>query len=307
MISFSQLEGKCSLTFSQSGPYWHLWTPENHPIIFPDKDAFIAGMNILAISSRLVPDASIITFQLMSNHLHITFAGSGDAALRLFLLFKRYLGRYLKGRGFVIDLSSFEAQTRELRTLNELRNVITYNNRNGYVVNPDTTPFSYPWGANVYYFNDLARAQYRESRTYLSKAERRAVIHSHDADKLVRKIITVNDYACPGDFCCIEFGEALFRCASHYFREVSRNIEMQKEIADEIGEHIFYTDDELFGVVLAICKEKYGGQKPSLLPVEAKKELAILLHAEYHAGNKQIQRMLRVEQSFVNSLFPKRF
>ena len=109
------------------------------------------------------------------------------------------------------------------------------------------------------------------------------------------------------DYCCIEFGEALFRCASHYFREISRNIETQKEIAEEIGEQVFYTDDELFGVVLAISKDKFGGLKPSLLPATAKKDLAILLHNEYHASNKQILRMLRLEPSVVDSLFHKRY
>ena len=107
-------------------------------------------------------------------------------------------------------------------------------------------------------------------------------------------------------FCSISFGEGLFRCASHYFREISRNIESQKDIAKELGEQVFYTDDELFSVVLTICKDKYDGQKPSLLPVAAKSELALLLHNEYNAGNKQIQRMLRLEASFVNSLLPQK-
>ena len=307
MISYSEMESKCSLTFSNSGPYWHLWTPENYQVIFPDKDAFIAGMNILAICSRLVPEAKVITFELMSNHLHLALAGLKEAALRLFKLFKRSLSRYLKSRGYTIDLSSLEANIRQISSLQELRNVITYINRNGYIVSPDTTPFTYQWGANTYYFNYSAKARFRESDATLTKPERRAFIHSHDADKLAHPIVKVDGYACPMDYCCIEFGEALFRCASHYFREISRNIETQKEIAEEIGEQVFYTDDELFGVVLAISKDKFGGLKPSLLPATAKKELAILLHNEYHASNKLILRMLRLEPSVVDSLFPKRY
>ena len=306
MKNFIDLESRCSLTFRQSGPYWHLWTSENHQIIFQDKESFIAGVNILAICSRLIPDVKIITFQLMSNHLHLTLSGLIERILLLFELFKRYLGKYLKGRGISVDLSSFEANFRELSTLQELRNVITYNNRNGYVVTPDSTPFTYPWGANAYYYNDFAKSLYRESQSVLSKAERRSLIHSHDSDKLKEPIIKVDGYACPMNFCCVTFGEAVFRCASHYFREISRNIESQKDIAKELGERIFYSDDELFSVVLSICKDKYGGQKPSLIPAVAKSEVALLLHNEYNASNKQIQRMLRLEASFVDSLFPKK-
>ena len=300
------MESQCSLTFGQAGPYWHLWTPENHQIIFHDKASFMAGMNILAMCSRLDPEVRIITFQLMSNHIHLTLSCTREGALRLFSLFKQYLGNYLKGRGLSIDLSMFEASLRELRTLQELRNVTTYNNRNGYVVNPDSTPFTYPWGANSFFYNRIAKSRFSESRSYLYKAERRAIIHSHDSDSIKEPIITVDGYACPMSFCSIAFGEALFRNASHYFREISRNIESQKEIAKNIGEQIFYTDDELFSVILSICKDKYDGQKPSLLPAAAKSELALLLHNEYNAGNKQIQRMLRLDASVVNSLFPQK-
>lgn len=308
MKTFSEMESYCSQTFSNAGdPFWHLWTPENHQVIFPDKDAFMAGVNILAICSRLVPDVKIITFQLMSNHLHQTLSGPREGVLKQFNLLKRYLGRYLKGRGLAVDLSQFEANIRELTTLQEVRNVIAYNNRNGYVVTPDTTPFTYPWGANGYYFNPLAKLRHRDSRSVLTKAQRRTFIHSHDSDKLEPPIKKVDDYACPMSFCCVEFGEALFRCSSHYFREISRNIESQKEIAKEIGERIFYSDDELFSIILSISKNNYDGQKPTLLPVAAKTELARHLHNDYNASNKQIQRMLRLDAAIVDSLFPQRY
>ena len=307
MKTYSDLESKCSLYFNDFQPFWHLWTPENHPVFLPDRDAFKAAMSILAICARLVPEVKIITFQLMTNHLHITIAGHREDVMRLFLLFRRYLDRYLKARDLVVELSFGKVEPRPLESLQELRNVITYNNRNGYVVSPDETPFTYPWGANSYYFNYQAKARYRESGQILNREGRRYLIHSHDADNLPGPIVTVDGYACPMDFCYIELGENVFRCASHYFREVSRNIESQKQIAREIGESFFYTDDELFGVVRLLCQEKYDGQKAALLPVSTKQELALLLHNEYNAGNKQIQRMLRLDASVVSALFPVKY
>ena len=264
-------------------------------------------MSILAICARLVPEARILTFQLMTNHVHLTFAGSMEDVIRLFLLFRRYLAKYLKARGLAVELSFGEVAPRPLESLQDLRNVITYNNRNGYVVSPDETPFTYPWGANSYYFNYAAKARYRESGKYLTREDRRHLLHSHDADTLSKPIVTLDGYACPMDFCNIGLGENLFRCASHYFREVSRNIETQKKIAKEIGESVFYTDDELFGVLRSLCQERYGGQKPTLLPASAKQEAAMLLHNEYNAANKQIQRMLRLDASTVSTWFPQRF
>ena len=51
----------------------------------------------------------------------------------------------------------------------------------------------------------------------------------------------------------------------------------------------------------------YGGQKPTLLPASAKQEMALLLHNEYNAGNKQIQRMLRLDASVVSAMFPIKY
>ncbi|MBR6268928.1 MAG: hypothetical protein IKR28_11450 [Selenomonadaceae bacterium] len=306
MKTFAALESCCSLSFDRSGPFFHLWTPECHPLIFANESQFKAGMSILAIASKLVPQVRILTFQLMTNHIHLTIAGFEDDIRNLFYLFRRYLTNYFKANGLVVDLLNFVPQIRAIESIQDLRNVITYNNRNGYVVSPDYTPFTYPWGANAYYYNTIAKERFLESREKLHRRERRELIRTHDSDGL-EPIVTVNGFACPMSFCHIPLGESIFRCASHYFREVSRNMESQKEIAAEIGERIFYTDDELFSIVLTLSKQKYGQLKPSLLPVSAKKDLAILLHNDYNAGNRQIQRMIKLDISVVNALFPERF
>ena len=262
-------------------------------------------MNILAICARLSPGVKIITYELMTNHFHLTVAGLRNEVEKMVSIFIRALSKFSKSQGMAADLSGFTPSMREIKTLQDLRNVIIYNNRNGYVVSPDETPFSYRWGANSCYFNPAQKQRFAGSLTRLSVRDRRYYARTHDADA-IEGIITVDGYACPLSFCAIQFGESLFRCASHYFRELSRNIESQRSIAAEIGERIFYTDDELFIVVLGICKEKYGQSSPGLLPAQAKRELAVLLHYDYNAGNKQIQRMLRLDPQIVSSLFPER-
>lgn len=306
MKSFSELERQCSLCFENAGPYWHLWTPEDHPIVFSDELAFMAGMNILALCGKMFSDVTIITFQLMTNHLHLTAAGPRDAVERMMARFIKSLFKYLRAGGLMLDKAKFRPSMRQITSLLDLRNVIIYNNRNGYVVSPDETPMSYRWGANSCFFNPAIKARFRESRSTLSVREKRHYARTHDADGITG-IITVDGYACPLSFCAIAFGERLFRCASHYFRELSRNIESQKTIADEIGERIFYADDELFSIVTGLSKKKYGQMSVALLPAQAKTELATILHYDYNAGNKQIIRMLKIDPQIVASLFPERY
>ena len=305
MKNFYDSEFECTSTFEALAPFWHLWTPEDHEIIFSDAESFKAGMIILAISAKLTPSITIITFELMTNHLHITAAGAEDSLLLLFDRFKRYLASYLKTKGAITKLERFNCKTRQLDSIEDVRNVIVYNNRNGYVVSPDHTPFSFPWGANSYYFNPAAQRRFMESRDLrMTQKERRSFIRSHDSDTLTDSPRMLDGYACPMDFCFIHDGERLFRNASHYFRELSKNVESQKAIAAEIGERFFYNDDELFAAVQKICRDKYGQGRPATLSSTAKTEMAKLMRYEYNAGNKQIARILKLDINIVKSLFP---
>ena len=304
MTNFNNQEAACSGVFEFLRPLWHLWTSEGLDIILPDKAAFEAAMTILAICANLSPGITVITYELMSNHLHMVISGPKDIILKFFTLFRRHLRRYLKGRGLSVP-DSFECSLREITTLDEARNVITYNNRNGYVVSPDSSPFSYRWGANQYFFNPEAKQRfYDASAKKVSQRERRKLMHSHISDGMNNPPVALDGCACPMGFCNIDAGEKVFRNATHYFRDVSRNVEAARQIATQIGERVYYNDDDLFAVVQRICKDRYSIPRPSMLPGQAKVEVAKQLHFDYNAGNKQISRMLKMDQVLVDSLFP---
>lgn len=75
-------------------------------------------------------------------------------------------------------------------------------------------------------------------------------------------------------------------------------------MAAEIGEGIFYTDEELFAIAMVKCRTDYKVDAPSLLSRDAKIQLARSLHYDYNAGNGKIARLLRLDYSVVDALFP---
>jgi len=64
------------------------------------------------------------------------------------------------------------------------------------------------------------------------------------------------------------------------------------------------TDDELVGIVYSLCREKYDSDKPTLLTVQQKEELARILHFEYHADNRKISRLLKYPIQILNEKYP---
>lgn len=301
MNNFRLEEGRCSQAFSELGECYHLWTSERCEVIFRSDDEFRSGMNVIGICARLFPQIRIIAFEIMSNHLHFTIAGCRTDVLAFFDCLKKYLMRHFRKRGRIIDWSGFNVGIRELVTLEDVRNVILYNNRNGYVVSDIYTPFSYPWGANRYYFCPDSVALASLLSRPVSQRERQAFINSRVADN-IEGLMMYEGCISPVSFCDIASGESLFRGPVHYFNRLGRNIEGQKEIAREIGESIFYTDDELFSAILSVARNRYGIKSLSDAGSTAKLELARIMRYDYNASTKQIARFLKLSEGTLASI-----
>jgi REP element-mobilizing transposase RayT len=307
--SFLEKESRCKQLFEQAlrqfGPFFHLHTPEKHPIIFHNPESYQAAMTIIAMCAHDCPDIKIITFELMSNHVHFILCGDEDACRQFFALFKQRWNRYLHFRKIVVDLSGFIEKTVPILTLESLRNQIAYTNRNNYVVDPSHTPFSYPYGAGNCYFLPVNKNRMDTRFGSLTIRKKRSLLHSHQIDYPADFAI-IDNYISPASCCAISFGEQIFRDARHYFFKVSRDIESDKEVAKALGETVYYTDDELNVILYKKCQNDYGGQRATLLSQNDKQDLARMLHFDYNADNEKIARLLKLPPSLVDSLFPTR-
>ena len=302
MSDFSNKEGQCLLCFGEMGHCYHLWTPENFEIIFRNDAEFRIGMGIIAIAAKCFPDVRIITFELMTNHLHIMASGDESRLRQMFGQIKKHFLRMAKDAGRTIDWDLFKLGIRQLKDLTDARNVLIYDNRNGFLVHDKYTPFSYPWGSNSCYFNPDAKRRFEESSVPSTIKERRSISHSHISDE-IQGLKLLDACFSPFSFCDIETGERLFRDAVHYFYLLGKNIESNKEIAKEIGESVSYTEDELYAALSAKCRSEFGTANPAQISADAKIAMAKVMHFEYNATLKQIQRMLRLDQSILQSIF----
>ena len=299
-------EEVCESDFRRQGPYWHLYTPgERTEIIFTCDEEFIFGMNLVALCLALFPGLRILSFTLMNNHFHFILAGSREDAEAFFVMYRRRLKRYLTGRGRYADLSALKADMFEIPDLRALRSEIVYVNRNGYIVQPDHTPYSYPWSAGVFYFNPmlermvigepLAGLSYRDSRQLF----RGRTFPLPDSYRIIDGMIL------PSSYCCIREGEGYFRNAHQYFYSLSKDQESKSAISRRLNDSAFLTDEELFGVARGLCAKAYDGLAPAMLPLPAKKEMAIKMHYDYKATVNQVRRIFRMDPVVLKEMFPR--
>lgn len=137
------METECEALFFRNKPFWHLCTPgESMEIIYTDEIEFNFGINLLAICLAEFPDLTAYTFELMNNHIHIILSGPEEDCLGMFNLYKVKLHQFIQRKKRIVDLSGFMPEVLPIEDLRAFRNETVYVNRNGYVVNPSTTPFS---------------------------------------------------------------------------------------------------------------------------------------------------------------------
>ncbi len=279
-------EEVCELDFRRKGPYWHLYTPGDlTEIIFTCREEFLVGMNLVAVCLAFFPGLRIVTFTLMNNHFHFIIAGSREDVIGFFTLYRKRLKRYLAGLGRYPDLSALVPDTFEIPNLRALRNEIVYVNRNGYLVQPEHTPYSYPWSAGVLYFNPLLRGLPKVPVCELPQSEQRGLYHSRLVS-LPKHYLAYNGLIAMSSYCSIAEGEGAFRDAHQYFHLLSRNQEAGCGIAKRLGDNAFLTDVELFGIARTLSAKDYGIRSPSMLPTAAKESLARRLYFDYKASPK---------------------
>lgn len=309
-IPINKAETQCRENFSNAlythGPFWHFCTPGDYQqLIFSSDDEYEVAMNLIPLCAIEFSGARIVTFEIMSNHVHFILWGDRNECLEFFNRFKRLLHLYISRCKSEITLDSFKADPFPIPDLEALRAQILYTNRNNYVVDPMNTPFSYPYGANSFYFNPYSTRLARCTFGDLVDKEKRKMFHTHKP-QLPGEYEIIDNHISPLSYCWIKFGESVFRDARHYFHRITRDIENYRTIAGQIGDSIYYTDNELSSIVYDICRKKYAGQKASLLPSNQKIELAKTLHFEYNADNAKISRLLNLPIHALQELFPRR-
>ena len=273
VLSFADQERICENEFSSGGPYWHLSTDGNkQEIIFIDDDDFKFAMTCLALLV-LEYKVKIIAFVFMNNHLHWILEGAEAECLALFKAFVKRLKAYM--------------------------------HRNPYVVRTDVLPYTYRWGDGCLYFNPMSLNIQGQAPSSFSYTELRAILNSRYRE-LPDSYRIFQNYVLPLSFSYFRKGMNLFRHASHYFGILTKNLESSSEIAKRLGDMVVLNDEEIFPLARRLSSNRYGISSVKDLNGQQKIDIAKTLHFEYHVGNKQVSRVLALDPSIVNQLFPNK-
>lgn len=295
MKTFRERESECLEVFSSRVPFWHAYTSGREtPVIFNSEEDKIFVMNVIAQAAHSMPEISLLTFVVMDNHFHFIVSGRESVVEDFFVFIRKRATRSVPGmRGIKLFIKHIDS-------LESLRNSIVYVNRNGFVSNPSLTPFNDPWSAGRFYFNSIPSEQtigkHRSAVFRKMFRGREPYLPEHWS--------IINGYINPTHFCEIDYGMSLFRDARHYFLSLFRNVESYADIAADVDDRDFLTDQELFYKVSEYVKTCYGEVRVRELSPAQRADVARILRREYRSSNDQIRRVLGLSRYEVDALFP---
>ena len=303
-LSYSEQESICESNFIDNGPYWHLYTDGTKmQNIFCNEEDFMIGAWCLAAALHLCPSVRGITFELMGNHLHLILAGQKEDCIMVFEIFESRIKQVFAKTGRIINWSNFKMDILPIEDIKALRNEIIYVNRNAFAANPTYTPYSYPWGGGCAYFCPWLKHIKTTPLGNMKVNTQRALLHTRDVAPFAQ-LIEVGGMPFIPSFCDISLGESMFRDARSYFNSLTRNAEAFSQIASRLKDAIFLTDEELYSVICSHISKEYSVKTPSQLSPQQKIDTARHMHFVYNATNQQLRRMLRLDLSILEELFP---
>ena len=271
--------------------------------IFCSEEDFTVGMWCLASALHLCKSVRALTFELMTNHIHLILSGQREDCIKAFDLFAARLRQAFPKRQRTIDWSKFKMDILPIESLQALRNEIIYANRNAFVANPAYTPDSYPWGGGCAYFSPWLKHIKTTPLGNLKVNSQRALLHTRDVAPF-SQLIEVGGMPFIPSLCDISLGESIFRDARSYFNSLTRNAEAFSQIASRLKDSIFLTDEELYSVICSHINKEYSVKSPSQLSAQQKIDTARQMHFSYNASNQQLRRMLRLDLSILEEIFP---
>lgn len=303
-LSFSEKERFCEYTFIANGPYWHVYTDGTKmQNIFCCEEDFKTGMWCLATSLHSNKEIRALTFELMTNHIHLILSGQRENCITAFDFFAARLKMSFPKRQRAIDWREFKMDILPIENLAALRNEIIYTNRNAFVANPAYTPDSYPWGGGCAYFCPWLKHLITSPFGELPILTQRALLHT----KSIEPFATLRELSLMPfipSFCDIKLGESMFRDARSYFNSLTRNAEAFSQIAARLKDVIFLTDDELFSAMISFINKEYSIRTAAELSAQQKIDTARHMHFRYNATNQQLRRLLRMDIAVLEELFP---
>ena len=258
---------------------------------FRDEEDFKVGMNYMAVQTVCNPDVSVLSFILMSNHVHFVLHGCLEDIIIFFNQFKQRYSMYMSRKyGTKEFLRRNRVDIKLLPPDDEaLERAIAYVQMNCVAANICSHPSQWPWGTGNEFFNQNYHIGMRLGD--LSARARFRMIHSCIPNLPGNWPINTDGYILPRAYVDITAVENCFRTPKrmNYFLT---NSSKAKRRLEESGEHLpSFRDQTILSAMPDLCRSLFQKDSLATLNYDEQAELARQIRYRFSADAGQIARV----------------
>lgn len=264
--------------------------------IFLDRGDFIAGMNILAVACICSNvDVSLLTFVLMSNHVHFVLrCTSVEKAERFIWLYKNLLSRYLRKRyGWTKYLHRLMTSIQPIPSEGDnLKRLIAYVLNNPVKAGINCVPTGYEWSSAQCYFSNADFISGTIPLKVYSARQKREILHSKKKAP-DHWMLTPMGYIAPQ---CYVDSAAVEKCFV-----TSRSFEyfLSTSLSARKGKHdnITFSDPVIRATMVELLEKKYAVKSVRELNEFLLKNLIRELRGRFGSPVQQLARIMELTVS----------
>lgn len=285
--------------------FYHLFSDGfRTDVLFEDKQAFIAGMNIIALCF-LKCNIAIPAFILMDNHVHFILYCTYEECCRFRDKFIHRYGLWHSNRYSRKPLETIDFDIKLMEEEKYILNSIAYALRNSIAAGYCFCADDYPWSSGGLYFrmpDKMAALTAGWNKiSDLTAREIRCLFHTHE--NLPKDwVITPEGFIWPGNYVDFHLAESLYRTPKSFafFMGQSKEEEINKSLG--ISESVALPDMEIREKAVMKCMKMFGIGNLRRLDVPQRIRLGKVLRQEYRCSAKQIARTIHLDPKYIKEL-----
>lgn len=274
----------------RSKDYWLVTTEHlKEGLWFREDDDYKVGMNYVAVLSFLL-GVTVLSFTLMSNHVHFVLYCTHDDA-RLFIdAFKKNCSRFIsKKYGIKEALRRNKVDIQRISPDDESFHwAVAYVEMNPVAANICLHPSAYRWGTGRSFFQVSPPKAVRLGTLSINAARR--LLHSKQtlpSDWLVGE----DGYILPESYVPVKLVESIFKTPRrmNYYLQNSSKAKRRRELQE--NELPSFRDQVLYAAIPDLCRSLFGKNDASDLNDEQRQELVRQIRRRFSADIHQIVRV----------------
>lgn len=267
-------------------------------IWFRDEEDFKVGMNLVAILACSLP-VEILSFTLMSNHVHFVLAGSYEQVERFINEFKRRYAQHVRKkygvkeflRGNGVDIRPLDG-TEESQEWG-----IAYVQMNCVAANICLSPTNYPWGTGNAFFK-VGRTQGRRLDSFSGRARMRLL---HSEQKLPPDwIVGEEGYILPESYVNVERVESLFRTPKRMNYFLQNSSKAKRRLA--AAECPSFSDQLVLSAIHDLCHSLFRKSSLETMDWKERAELIKQLRYRFSSDPQQLARVTGLSYETVTAM-----